>query len=827
MTGVFDPDWVDTRTDMQPAQRPATYGEVWSANRVLARGDRTDADAERLRREYGPIMDAVNADRARRGLKPMINPGYWQNGMERRPSADNGPFDLASLLDARITRDEQQGAIFGEIAAIRRRDPAFLKGIPDDVGAFRKGIIDREKAARSEARDVVGRSSGIGQTLTGFAGGVWETMHDPVNIASMPLGGGGTTLLAKVGRSALLNGGLELIQQPIVAENRAELGEELTLGEAGLNTLMGAAGGVIGDVAIPALGKLAVKGVGQAFDAAVPADRRIAMALGHADLADATDADIAAAFAARVPRELRTPDESAAIHVIEREGEIRASSPFVPTVESLNAHAANMQTSMMALVRAGTADAVPILSAPIQGPRPRLRSAGGRLASDVVEFFKSKGYSDAHARGIAAGVAAESASNHGATGPRVDARGRPMQNPGHGLGQWVSADRRANFKKRFGIDITQSTRQQQLEFLHWELQGGDAGGAKVLRQVDEASVLRSYIEDFMRPAKGAETIGDLKRGMAALGRDVAELDLGRALDVEGVDAPIARPAELDAVADPVARPEAQQLEIDYADVPQLRRDLFADDAAHASAQDALIEDIFGPSSADVTDGEPMVRLYRAQGDLQASRQGLDTTGDALWFTTDPEIAANYASKRSGEVFALDLPKSRADALLNDGYTANVPLAEAEGMRQFTDLASVRRTAMADGVVPTPPEVSAHVREKLGDLPPLRADRADVGAAPAAPPAPSPAMRDAIAAEPALADVPPAPPRQLELFDDPMGQGAVMQADSLAHDLRAAIDAEQLGDASFRLEDGSDVRLADVLADLDEDAAMIATMESCL
>lgn len=102
------------------------------------------------------------------------------------------------------------------------------------------------------------------------------------------------------------------------------------------------------------------------------------------------------------------------------------------------------------------------------------------------------------------------------------------------------------------------------------------------------------------------------------------------------------------------------------------------------------------------------------------------------------------------------------------------------------------------------------------------------------------------------------------WDDPDGEAVRLQADSLDHDLRALIDpaiaerqllAAQLGaeaplrgssvtgkeqdgtmglglfDAidqpGFRLEDGSEATLADIFADLDEDAAMIATIRSCL
>lgn len=822
MTGVFDPDWEDPRQGMQPAQRPATYGEVWSASRTLARGDRVDAEAERLRREYEPVLTAVNADRARRGLKPMVNPGYWQNAMERRASADRGSFDFGSMFDPRVTREEQQAAIFGEIGSIRARDPKFLSGIPNDLGSFRKGIIDREKAARAGARDVIGRSSGVGQAVTGFAGGVWETMHDPVNIASLPLGGGTGTVWVQAGRSALINGGLELVQQPIVADNREQLGEELTLGEASLNTLMGAVGGVVGDVVLPQAVKGIAKGIGAVADAVTPLDRKVATALSRANLDGVSDGELADVFGRHVTPDMRTPDERAAIHVIERDAEIRASSPYEPTPEGMDAHAAQMQASMEAVIRANTADA-PIRIPPVvpggmtTAARPRLKMSGGRLASDVVGFFQEKGYSEAQARGIAAGIAAESASNHAARNPTSDAMG---------LGQWLGP-RKAELIRRYGPN---PTRRQQLEFLHHELQGGDHGGRKVLAQADEAGALRAYVQDFMRPAKGAETTGDLRRGMAALGREMEEIAGAdaRVIDIEG-DAPVLRDPAMDAERVSIDGPDRAQIEIDYADLPQLRRDLFDDDAALQLAQDDLVTSGIGRSTADAGPTRPamppvadgMVRVYRAQGDLSNSRQGIDTTADALWFSADPEIAASYAAKRSGEVYYLDLPADRARELLgaNSG-TANVPLAEAAAMRQFTDLGPVRRDAMVDGYTLTPTQVADHVMSRVDgsrrELAPQ--DLASV----------SPATRDDLAAARIDAPAIAAEARQLDLFSEPHGEGASLQAESLAHDMRALLDAAE-GDAgaAFRLEDGSEISIADILADLDEDRAVIETIRSCL
>ena len=142
----------------------------------------------------------------------------------------------------------------------------------------------------------------------------------------------------------------------------------------------------------------------------------------------------------------------------------------------------------------------------ILGERPAKTApakAGG-LPSDILSFLRSKGYDEGVARGIAAGIVAESRGDHTIRNPTSDALG---------LGQWLGP-RKAALLKRYGPN---PTRQQQLEFLHYELQGGDFGGKSVLAAKDERGALDAYINKFMRPAKGAETTGDISRGLAALG----------------------------------------------------------------------------------------------------------------------------------------------------------------------------------------------------------------------------------------------------------------------------------------------------------------------
>lgn len=131
-------------------------------------------------------------------------------------------------------------------------------------------------------------------------------------------------------------------------------------------------------------------------------------------------------------------------------------------------------------------------------------AASTRTAATVEQYFKSKGYSDEQARGIAASVVAEGGLSQRTGGGY---KGRAL-----GIGQLLGTRREA-FLKKYGNNFTL---QNELDFMHWELQGGDKGGAAVLAQRSASGTLGAMVNSFYRPASGAETTGDMRRGMAYL-----------------------------------------------------------------------------------------------------------------------------------------------------------------------------------------------------------------------------------------------------------------------------------------------------------------------
>jgi hypothetical protein len=123
------------------------------------------------------------------------------------------------------------------------------------------------------------------------------------------------------------------------------------------------------------------------------------------------------------------------------------------------------------------------------------------LTGSLESELQARGLTFDQARGVAAGIFAESLGDPNAINPTSGA---------YGVGQWLGSRQVALFA-RYG---PRPTLAQQLDFLAWELTGGDHGGAAVLAATTAGETLDAYIRKFMRP--GAGTAGDLARGQRYL-----------------------------------------------------------------------------------------------------------------------------------------------------------------------------------------------------------------------------------------------------------------------------------------------------------------------
>lgn len=114
----------------------------------------------------------------------------------------------------------------------------------------------------------------------------------------------------------------------------------------------------------------------------------------------------------------------------------------------------------------------------------------------IYQFFKSKGLDEQRTIGIMAALHAESGLSERAKNPSSGA---------FGINQWLGG-RKRELMRRFGPN---PTLMQQLEFLWWELSGGDHGGDDVMSQRSAGGTAHAMINKFLRPARGYETMRDI------------------------------------------------------------------------------------------------------------------------------------------------------------------------------------------------------------------------------------------------------------------------------------------------------------------------------
>lgn len=111
--------------------------------------------------------------------------------------------------------------------------------------------------------------------------------------------------------------------------------------------------------------------------------------------------------------------------------------------------------------------------------------------SDAFNFFLGKGYSREQAAGIVGNLHGESRLSTTAVGDGGKA---------YGLAQW-HPDRQSIFQKIFGKSIKQSTFNEQLEFVHWELNNNESRAGRMLKQAGTvADATKIFMKEYERPA---------------------------------------------------------------------------------------------------------------------------------------------------------------------------------------------------------------------------------------------------------------------------------------------------------------------------------------
>ena len=434
-------DLPETRP-VAPAAQPASTSEIFGAARIMARSDRSDAGELRMHRGYEPIVKALGMDEA-------DNPVYFYNYSMTRP---RGLVDLRgvnqalqgngadNLGDVRFgwsvaDRDTQEATIASQIRARRAKDPGFLAGVPDNVAGLHEYFLKQEKDRRAQAAGTLSRSSGLSGTLAGFAGGVGESMLDPVNMATLPLGGGGKTLLGVIGREALFNGAIEAIQAPTVSANREALGEDYTTKDFLESVGFAAAGGAV----LGGAGHAGGRALGRGYDATVAqvfkampekVQRRWAdrMTVGNTSFSDfyssLPDQDATRLARDLIGNDRMTPDERAAATVLDRGVEVQQRSPFAGTAAGDEANTGRLAETLDALLSRNPPPAEPAIARGSAGDSAAPRVARGVPSGDGAPAGLALGAGDAIDRFVVKTRRAESGVDDRATSRTSSAAGR-------------------------------------------------------------------------------------------------------------------------------------------------------------------------------------------------------------------------------------------------------------------------------------------------------------------------------------------------------------------------------------------------------------------
>lgn len=243
----------------------------------------------------------------------------------------------------------------------RLRERGHFGDLPGTLDEFEQQWRKAKRTEIERDEDVAARGNGV----AAFIGGVGGALTDRTNIMTLPIGGFGKTVFARILTEGLVGAGVEAALLPAVQREREALGRrDLTPKEAARN------------VAFAGFGASVFRGAIEVTPVAI-----------RALDPDLPDKDLAKAFAKAVPVDQRTPDQRAALFIINRSEQIREANPFVDTFDALDAHVGKMQTALDALTEGRIAGDVEIASAGASAISPPIRLPGGAAATGAARGF--------------------------------------------------------------------------------------------------------------------------------------------------------------------------------------------------------------------------------------------------------------------------------------------------------------------------------------------------------------------------------------------------------------------------------------------------------
>jgi hypothetical protein len=874
--------------------KPApTLGEMFSAARPQALHDTIGPayDDAKIYEGYAPLVQKL-------GLPDSENPGYFGNldaAGEARFGAAGSPSMLATRaqVGAQVPfarnrmadRALQESLIVDQIKARRAKDPNFAPGVPDTVEGLHAYFEQQQEAKRAAGAVVLSRGSTLGRFAAGAAAGISVT--DPVQgIPQLLMGGTASSLVQAAGRDALINGVLSSSQTLAnIAEGREHPGsfgagveDVLVSGAEGAaaGALLGATAHTVATHVAPMLTENLFKVLPETVQERWAAKMKV----GDVPLADVLhdmDNRELAGFSRSTLGNHMTADEKAAADTLERSQELGEASPFVPGPIGDAAHNANLSDALKRFIDGNRGELLASTSsvavrppAPVAVPEdPGFGSQWSAIKGNEHgigahgEFLTSSKGAIGPAQ-VMPGTAPYAAKLAGLPWDEARYRGDAAYN--EALGRAYYAEQ----LKTFG-DPAKAAAAYNAGPGSAERGTGLRGAMRKAAEHGEPDnweaylprETQRYVEDFRRRTGIQSGEAPVVASVAAAGEEDA---LARAADDADRDAlELSRQQQTDDVAD-LVRDRA-----DPAVVPELRRDLFPDDAAYADAQAAWhqslnsdAEPVGRPLGVETASGAPEI-AQTASGTPGASEappapQSRERS-PASYQIVDTHSGDKVVAKVTD--FSEALAKQRdmnADAEIRNGVPryliGRADDAEASGPLTRAELEALRpadndRDALwlAGSNIVTEQELGREpapiwgVRDhetgelvswamKKGAAERARADQLNpehLEVERLTPSAIAAELRDRLAAQRATAsasDVRIDEP-SLKAFDAPGGEGAKATVTSLEHDYRIAAADPDRAKRAYQLDDGGKPKtLAEILEEIDSDRKAAAALRAC-
>ena len=772
---------------------------------------------ERLSKAYLPVIAAM-ADATGKGrFFAYVDPWKAANPLTR----DKTDYDA---LWADIDRLHRQGKL--------------PPGVPIDRGVFEGGTLNRDGARQ---RDQIVAAQG--STSARLVGGVLSGFADPYQVG-LGLATGGASRGLSVGRAALVEGlvnmGMVSVEMPAIVAARARLGQDSSVEDvAGELGTAFAFGGVMG------AGAHAVGAVWHGAKAAAGA------------VETRSPREVAKAFARAVPEHLRTPDQAAALAVIERDAQLGEHNPFEPGTAGEDMHHTRVDAAQRAIIDERPAPARPARpaapAAPIEtylaavkrsesGGNPNARNPQqGQTASGFYGFTDSTWLGAYRAEFPNSGL-----DNAGILSRKSDPALQER------LMRRLTEDN-ARRLKAMGVEADPAN----LYIMH-HLGTGD--GPRVLRAAPDTplSTLLSenvishnrYMRDMTvgdfvawsrermgqeRGAIDAPVAGASDNAMA-LEAERAQIEAERAAAERGAAASAA-PGDPTPAIDAMAAPEPARVDPGMVDrerlasltddVPMLRRDLFPDDTTWRIEQ-AKVE-------AETLGGEPRMTRQSVWDDAVSELravQGGEVYG-ALYHPETGPIDVKWGHEGTGKSDGMGLAKIvrfHPEVLSNlPDELASMTVKSRSANRIRLESPSHQVSVRLDWDGNAQRWLMTAYERKGRKAPPVAVDERATGAARDG----SPSARADRDISPASeqgngpSGIEPAADALAARFADPASAEAKAQADSFTHDVAAAEQAGAFADASFATDNGEVLTPAQALARLDDDDAALAALRGCL